>query len=364
MPYSGMPANAKLIRWFDLIAALLRRRFPVSFADLSREVPGYMHDGAPSETLLRMFERDKDELRAAGIAIETVIGGDGDAAEYRLKPESFYLPYLMLASNNHAAPTRPAGPGYGRLPSLAVLPDETVMLRRAAERVRTLGEPQLVHDAERALRKLRHDLPEELAAPAGPAPVGNATHFPLLLDGVQRRKELTFTYHSIGRGATDARTVQPYGLVYLTGHWYLVAYDPSAEGRRHFRTSRMHNVRVNPRVPGTPDFEVPADFNLRKHARSRQAWELGTGDVEAIDVAFVRQRAETGAAMQLGEELVLNDDSVTQRRYAVRRRDTFLRWLLAFGGDAMPVAPPEVVHDWYSLLRTAYQAHSNSEVSV
>ncbi len=363
-----MPANAKLIRWFDLMAALLRRRFPVSFADLSREVPAYTHEGTPSETLLRMFERDKDELRAAGIAIETVTSADGDATEYRLRTESFYLPYLVLATSVAAPPlaTRSSGTNYGRVPTLAVLPDETVMLRRAAERVRTLGEPQLVQDAERALRKLRYDLPEELAAPAGPPQQGDTTLFPLLHDGVLRRKQITFTYHSIGRGATDARTVEPYGLVYLTGNWYVVAYDPAAQGRRHFRTSRMQNVRINAKAPGTPDFVVPPDFELRQHAKSRQAWELGTGDVEAINVAFVRQRAETSAAMQLGAELAstVAENAYAQRRYSVRRRDTFLRWLLAFGGDAVPVAPSEVVRDWHTLLRATYAAHVNAEVSA
>ncbi len=363
-----MPANAKLLRWFDLMAALLRRHYPVSFAELSRDVPAYMHEGSPSDTLLRMFERDKDELRATGIAIETVVSPDGDATEYRLRAQSFYLPYLVLAASDASAPrpNRPTGTGFGGLPTLAVLPDETVMLRRAAERVHTLGEPQLTHDAERALRKLRYDLPEELAAPTASKAQGDSTHFPLLLDGVQRRKQITFTYHSIGRGATDARTVDPYGLVYLTGNWYLVAYDPSAQGRRHFRTSRMKHVRVNGKAPGTHDFEVPPDFNLRQHAKSRQAWELGTGDVDAIDVAFIRQRAETAAAIQLGEEVATTQahSAHVQRRYSVRRRDTFLRWLLAFGGDAVPVAPPEVVQDWHALLRTTYAAHANAEVSA
>jgi hypothetical protein len=48
----------------------------------------------------------------------------------------------------------------------------------------------------------------------------------------------------------------------------------------------------------------------------------------------------------------------------VRRRDTFLRWLLAFGGDVRPVAPPDVVDDWRSLVRSAYQVHANAEVSA
>ncbi len=386
-----MPANTKLIRWFDLLAALLRRRYAVSFAELSRDVPAYAHKGAASDTLLRMFERDKDELRNAGIAIETVTSGDGDASEYRLPAKSFYLPYLMLSESDgstvpHARKVtgvrRPTGPGYGSLPTLAVLPDEIVMLRRAAERVRMLDEPQLELDAVRALRKLRHDLPEELAVTAVPNATELTSPFTALHDAVQRRKHVTFTYHSIGRGATDARTVEPYGLVYLTGKWYLVAFDRAAGGQRHFRTSRMQNVRVNVKAPTTPDFSIPTDFDLRAHARSRHAWELGTGDVEPIDVEFISAHGDISVALDLGEPIAgheplmhaptaptaptasASQPAPARRRFAVRRRDTFLRWLLAFGGDVRPVAPPDVVDDWRSLVRSAYQVHANAEVSA
>jgi proteasome accessory factor B len=355
----AMPPSDKLLRWIDLIAALLRRRFPVSFDELARDVPSYAHDGAPSDTLQRMFERDKDELRRAGIAIETVNGADGEPSQYRLKPEAFYLPYLVLAGADGGSRGPSAGAGYRTLPTLALPPEEAAMLRRAAERVCSLGAPPLTDDATRALRKLRYDLPDDLLLPAANSTAdGDGAQFSALVDAIERSKQLTFNYHSIGRGTTEPRTVEPYGLVYLTGHWYLVAHEPRVAGIRLFRTTRMSATRVNAKAPGSADFTVPATFDLKAHARSRQAWELGTGDVEAIDVHFRGLGGDITAALRLGESVPAPDANGTRSRFHVRRRDTFLRWLLTFAGDAVPVAPDAVVEAWRTLVRDTLAVHA------
>ncbi len=352
-----MPSHDKLVRWIDLITALLRRRYPASFEELARDVPDYDHEGQPSETLKRMFERDKEELRNAGVAIETMIDPDGEPSRYALSSKAFYLPFLVILGAD--APTGARPEGYRALTTLAMLPEEAAMLRRAAERVALLGAAPLTEDANGALRKLRYDLPGELPQPPESAPAGDGATFRTLVDATERAKRVTFTYHSMGRGEQSSRTVEPYGLVYLTGHWYLVANEPSLGAIRHYRTSRMHDVKVNGKQPGTADFTVPRDFDLKAHARSRQAWELGTGDHESIDVLFRGQGGDVTAALRLGEP-VAHDGVEPRLRFHVRRRDTFLRWVLAFAGDAEPVAPPEVVDDWRLLVRDTLAAHQRT----
>ena len=52
----------------DLLAELLARNYPVSFEELTERVPAYR--AAPSkEARRRMFERDKDELKAFGVPL-------------------------------------------------------------------------------------------------------------------------------------------------------------------------------------------------------------------------------------------------------------------------------------------------------
>lgn len=363
-----MASPDKLNRWLDLIAALLKRHFPAAFAELSTDVPAYRTVGANKQSILRTFERDKDELRDLGVAIESLQDTPGGEVRYRLRAEDFYLPFLLLGEATRPDGVvlrrgpRPAGPGYERIPVLAISTDDHLALVRAALRVQALGHPGLAADANAARRKLSMDLvdPElraTVAAVPG-APRATPAVFDLLGRALDARKVVTFTYHSMGRDVVGARTAEPYGLVYVTGHWYLVARDADADALRRFRLSRMSDVRLVRPTAGTPEFAIPAGFDLRQHARARHSWELGEDDVVAIDVAFRDPHGTLAAELPQGDalEAPAGDAARLHRRFRVRRADPFLRWVLSFGGDAQVVAPPEAVAAWRRLLARTREA--------
>jgi proteasome accessory factor B len=152
----------------------------------------------------------------------------------------------------------------------------------------------------------------------------------------------------MGSGQAATRPAEPYGLFFVTGHWYLAARDVEKDALRNFRVSRISALKVNKTRAGTSDYEIPSSFNLREHARSRQAWEIGDGD--AFD-ATVELRGSSGAALaaaSLGRTVPGSD---TLRQFSVRRADSFARWLLAFGGELMPVSPPEIVREYDTLVQ-------------
>jgi predicted DNA-binding transcriptional regulator YafY len=361
-----MPAAAKAQRWVDIIAALLASHFPLTFEQLARDVPAYLADGSvkagqPSANLKRMFERDKKELRAFGVPIDTK-GAEGDQdAAYQLRSADFYLPYLSVITPR--GPTRPRASdryGYRSLAKLTFEPDELVAVEEASRRARELGDPTLAADAESAMRKLAFDLPidpdrtpgEQLIPPrASPDPktleaVGEA---------LVHRKRISFEYDSMNSRSTGSRDAEPYGLFFLSGHWYLAARELDGDVVKNFRVSRMHNVAtVNGRA-GTPDYMIPPTFTLREHGRSRQAWELGDGDATTVVVEFRGQSGAAVAGAQLGTEIC---DAADQRMFRVRRMDVFARWLLSFAGEAVPISPPELlrmVADQLRATRALYE---------
>ena len=59
------------------------------------------------------------------------------------------------------------------------------------------------------------------------------------------RKVVTFGYRAMGDGESSVRSAEPYGLFYLSGHWYLAARDRDRGALRNFRLSRMYRVRRN-----------------------------------------------------------------------------------------------------------------------
>jgi predicted DNA-binding transcriptional regulator YafY len=345
--------SPKVQRWIDLLAALLTRRFPVTLDDLTREVPAY-GKGQAKEALRRMFERDKDELRAFGVRIETVEMPEDDAVGYRLLARDFYLPYLALMEEGRPTKPRKLGTyGYGALPTVTFEPDELAAVADAGARVRELGDPLLAEHAESALRKLAVDLPLDAARPGdariAPAPpVADPRVFEVLGSALEHRKRVRFEYHAMGDDATGGREVEPYGLFFLNQHWYLAARAEGEAIVKNYRLSRISGPEENASRPGTRDYEIPAGFRLQEHARSRQAWELGDGDAVQAVVEIRRADGAALAAARLGDPVA---DQPDRRRFLVRRRDAFARWLLSFAGDVVPLAPADLVDEYAELVR-------------
>jgi proteasome accessory factor B len=173
-------------------------------------------------------------------------------------------------------------------------------------------------------------------------------------DALRRRKHVVVEYHSIGSDAESMRTLAPYGLFFLGHHWYLAAREGEEGPVKNFRVSRIRSAVVNRREPGTPDYEIPADFKLREHARSRQAWELGDGEALEAVVSFHGPSGPTRAALRLGEPV---PGEPTHRRFLVRRMDTFTRWLLSFAGEVTPLSPPELVTGYERLAERTLAAY-------
>ena len=361
-------STPKIQRWIDLLAALLVRRFPATFAELARDVPAYSTGDKSPAALMRMFERDKDELRAFGIPIETVADAGGERVAYRLQHRHFYLPYLGVA-----APEARRGPpgrmdrfGYRALTHLAFEPEELEAVAAAGARVRSLGDPLLAAEAESALRKLAVDLPLHPDEPddirvlsRDPQPA--AATFQILGDALRRRKVVEFDYYAISGDRTERRSAEPYGVFFLGSHWYLAARDRARGERRTYRLSRMSSVQAADARAHSPDYEIPADFDLREHARSRRAWELGAGDGMDAIVHFHRITGAARAALRLGGDVA---GEPRRRVFAVRRPNAFARWLLSFAGDAEPVSPPELVAAYRSLVAETQRAYRTPDAPV
>jgi predicted DNA-binding transcriptional regulator YafY len=364
---AGDGGDARLHRWVDILAALLSRQRPISFDDLVSDVPEFALDiedwrqlsgkaaATKLESVKRAFERDKEALRALGIPIETIDEHDDDGKAtgslYRLNPKEFYLPYLSLVapSGTAATPAHGKPDGYRALQELAFEPDELTAVVHAAASIRGLGDTLLRAEVQSALRKLAVDLPVEFDPQSPDLPLlvtdrvePDAKVFALLSRALQSGKTVTFTYRSMSADRVATRRVDPYGLFFVSGHWYLVGRDAESDSVRNFRLLRMQDVvQVNTKQ-ASHDFTVPPTFSLREHSRLRQAWELGDDEPLDVLVSFDGESGPTMAAAALGQAV---DGHPSLRRFAVRRRDAFARWILSFAGEVRAVSPESLQRD-------------------
>lgn len=119
---------AKVDRLLNIVAALQASSVPLTAEEIRERVPGY--ESHSDDTFRRTFERDKDELRQAGVPVETVMVAHTEQprAAYRIRRDRYEL----------------ADPGLS--------PEELAALHLAATSVRLVGIP--VDEVEDALRKL------------------------------------------------------------------------------------------------------------------------------------------------------------------------------------------------------------------
>jgi predicted DNA-binding transcriptional regulator YafY len=341
---------SKTARWLDLIAYLLQHRFPVTREEIFAKVAQYRDDAEP-ESRRRKFERDKDELRALGIQIETVTlpgqAGDEPSTGYRLKARDVYLPYLEL-QNGGATPERP----YQNLLRLSLTQDDVARLDRATRRVAELSSPLAVAAAS-ARRKLAFDLPLPITTVerllARPLEGEGARSLEVLQRAVAERRAVACTYYAIGRDAEERRTIEPYGLFFSWGRWYCVARCRERQAMRVFRLDRMREAELQSGADAS--FTVPADFSIRSYV-GRAPWELGPAPPRAARVRFGFPESRWVLAQNTGTpvEPLLGDGGAVIE-FSVRDAGPFLRWLLTFRAGIEILEPADLAAELAGLRR-------------
>lgn len=347
-------SSAKASRWLDLLACLLPYHFGVTREQIFERVGAYRDDlagGADPESVRRKFERDKDELRALGIEIETVAIPDAAAEEpqsaYRLRPAGFYLPYLELTS---AAPPPHPVQGLRRIP---VTREDLAMLDRATQRVADSAVPVLAAAAASARRKLAFDVPLPLASVervlARPLAAEGQRSLEVLQRAVAERTAVRCRYFTIGRDAEEVREIEPYGLWFGWGRWYCVARARDRDALRVFRVDRMREAE--PLRGRGAAFTVPAGFSLQGYLR-RAPWELSERAPARVVVRFAFPESRWVLARDVGEPVrEVREDGGADIAFGVRDAAPFLRWLLTFRDAAAVIEPASVAAELAALRR-------------
>ena len=370
-----MTRISKLQRWLDIIAYLVGRRLPVSADELMRGVPSYTErwssdDATQRESARRSFERDKDELRRAGIPIRTVQYYTPDQPDvlegYLIDRRDFYLPYLKLvAETNDRVPYSDRH----RPDSVGVAEADAPLALEALRRVAAVPAFPLAREARSAFRKLAFDLDPQAFVSDSPVlfmdPPGSAelsARLRVLSGALLARKRITFRYHGIHRGEETSRDVAAYGLLFQHGHWYLIGHDETRDDVRVFRVARMDDVAPNTKSPGTPDYGIPPDFELDAYV-GREAWELGGTEDTAVTARVLFRFPLSLWAERNGHgtfESRGTDGSVV-RTFELHQVEPFLRWLLSLEGEVEVLDPPELSEELRRMADAVARAHGADE---
>ena len=220
----GMPVVERLV---NLTVALLETRRPLTFEELRRRTGYYPQADAASAR--RMFERDKESLRAMGVPIETRQDYGMDDPGYLIDRRAYELRDVDLDAEEVAA--------------LALAVD-------------MLG-PE---DGALALAKVAARAPDPVPLDTPPTRIGiPVSDVDRLAPAIVERRRVRFAYRTAD-GRSGQRTVDAYGVVRRRRAWYLVGRDVDRDALRGFRFDRMLDDVELLEPPAA--FEVPSGLDL------------------------------------------------------------------------------------------------------
>lgn len=314
----------KAERLINLIAMLLEAKRPVTLERIRSSIPGYQQSTMAS--FKRMFERDKSDLREMGVPIHVEhVDPFGEEVGYRIPKQEYYLPEIEFTQEEKVALLL-----VNRLSMGEVIP--------------------LSRETHSALLKLSPDLGagSRIGQPGSPpwrfgAQSGSVEDLTALWGAVVERRTVRFTYRSLGEGEERERSLDPYGLYFDKGTWYVVGFCHLREEIRSFRVSRIRSG-VELAHPGRegPDFERPPDFRLEDYARILP-WEFEEGSEYRAVVRF-SPRIAWLVERDLGDvyRFEPRKDGGGTLHVRVRNEEGFLNWVLSFAEDAEVVSPLEL----------------------
>ena len=303
------PRIDRVERVTNLLLVLLDAQVPLALEHIVHTVEGY----PPNHDAYRQaFERDKRLLREQGVLVSVEPVPGSDVLGYRVRPEDYYLPDLDLTPEEQEALN---------LALAGVAMDEAVGQGAAWK----LG----VAESLRSVQSV------PLATlPSTPA-------LPVLHEALRARQAVTFLH----RGLT--RTVDPYGLLFRRGFWYVAGRDHDREAIRSFRVDRIEGL---PRLVDGPSFDRPEGFDPST-ALPEDAWRLGEGDsvtarvhVDALHAGMVEAELGSGAVV------ARPGDGSIEVELGVVNATAFRSWVLGLLDHAVVLGPEALRTDLVTWL--------------
>lgn len=322
----------KFTRQLNLIALLQQAGAPLTFAEIRSRLRDDAYPQRDPESARRGFERDKADLLAMGLPLESLT-----------TPEDPSITAYRIGSQPNSARRHDTvrDPGF--------TPSELAALRFAATAVALRGESvQDVGDATDGLRKYGG-----LGAPPAQRTIADlrlddnvGELFTAILDSAA----VGFTYS--GR----TRRVVPVQLANRSGHWYLRSEDLDAGQSRTYRLDRFESpvLRLPPEQAGelSDRFHADADPTGPKGVAGTlriRPWEFGSAQPVRALVALDAPAAAVAIAGDPDLEVLDRSADGATVALSVRNPDGLWSWLLTFLDRAELLEP--------SALRDSYRRH-------
>ncbi len=280
-----------------------------------------------------------------------VVKADELAAHFEVTVRTIYRDVSAL-SEAGVPVVGEAGVGYSlvkgyHLPPVMFTTEEAMALFIGGELVKGFADASMVEPMESALLKIRSVLPRDrqddlerlrkavaiYGAPKLPSGIDQRTLLPIQ-QAVVSRRVLRLTYRGRARMEDTRRDVEPLGVTFHGGAWYLVAWCRLRTDFRYFKLERVRGLEVlGERFQPRPDFSL--EHYMAKAMTPEETIEVKVWFAAA---AMERARRESHTAI-VSETPVRGGCEVVLRSYSL---EWLGGWVLSFGEDAEAIEPVEL----------------------
>jgi predicted DNA-binding transcriptional regulator YafY len=277
-----------------------------------------------------------------------VVRAEELAAHFEISVRTVYRDIVAL-SEAGVPVAGEAGIGYSlvrgyHLPPVMFTADEAMALFVGSEMVRHFTDASLEGPTMTALLKIRSVLPRERQddvdrlgqsmvleeRPVTDKAIDKRVLLPLQ-QAIVARRVLRLVYRARGGGEETVRDVEPLGVTYYGGAWYLVGWCRLRKDFRQFKLARLKGLTLLDEI-----FKPRPGFSLRHYLEESTAkTELLPATVWFSDAVVERARRES----YFGFKAERPADGGIEAEMLTFSYGWLARWVLWFAGEAEIIAP-------------------------
>lgn len=311
---NAFPTDEKTERLFNLVLALLSRKGFFKKSEILATIPGY---SGSLEARERMFERDKDDLRKAGIPIE-VSNTDPlfeDEIGYRIRPSQYGFQLGELTS------------------------PEALLLSAALEIFSNKASEKTLHLSKIRIKAASSEENDDSLSANVLSPGFNYSdsRLALVMDAILSKQVVCFSYQKESDNEIESRILSPSGLIKYRDDWLLTGFDHIRGERRIFNLAQIVGAielsKEDFHVISGPKSEVEAWPHVEKKIVHLRV-PLQSVDAILFEGGALKEEDETGALVE----------------FHVVNIDRLLRIAISITSDIEVVGPTEAINGWRNLL--------------
>jgi len=216
---------------------------------------------------------------------------------------------------------------------------------------------------EAALDKLTAALNQRAPEPEDPLPLisfhsigadkADEATFRRLMEAARDRRVVRFSHRKVGAPDTLRREVQPYCILCIENHFYLLGFDLERKAIRKFAVPRIRELEVT-----EERFIRPQDFDPAEYLRTSFGAFKGEGDYEVV-IEFDAWASDLirGRQWHPSQEMTELADGTIRFRMRLDSLEDAERWVLSWGAHATVIRPGGLcnrVHEAVAELNARY----------